>query len=256
MSDPDALSTRNDEIVRRVQEGEHTFRDIARDFGLSAERVRQIATPHVEAQDRKEKARQRRNAKRLTTAEALTLAVEVARRDTTITTAEIARQVGDLTRQEVEEALGKEETLRRAALARPPLGRQHSKDTIRDAIKRVAEAGGTPVTMSLYRQHSIDGDPSTETILSLYGAWRDACEDAGVAAGGTASEKRRQRWSDEALIEEAMTFYNEAGSRASMDAYDAWSKSHGNKPSAALLRRRFGSWGAVRTRVAAALTTA
>lgn len=255
MSDPDALSSRNDEIVRRVLEGNDTFRDIARDFGLSAERVRQIAAPRVEVQERKARASQRRNSQRHhATSEALARAVQIAKNSPDATTADVARQAGDVTRLEVEEVLGKEETLRRAALARRPLGRQYSKDSIIAAIKRVAESSGTPVTMSLYREHSIDGDPSTETILSLYGAWRDACADAGGPSGATSSGPRRQRWSDDDLIAEAATFYREMGSRASMEDYSAWAKKHGDKPSAALLRRRLGSWGEVRTRAAAVLT--
>lgn len=255
MSDEDALSTRNDEIVRRVSEGTDTFRDIARDFGISAERVRQIAAPRVEMKERKAKVRERKDSQRHTASvEALALAVKIAAQSPHATTADIARQAGDVTREEVEEALGNEETLRRAALARPPLGRQHSKEGIIVAIKRVAEVGGAPVTMSLYRKHSVEGEPSTETILSLYGAWRDACAAAGVAAGGSSSAIRRQRWSDDALVAEAAIFYREKGSRASMEDYSTWAKAQDDKPSAALLRRRLGSWGAVRTRVAAVLS--
>lgn len=248
-----ALLSRNDDIMDAVRNGE-PFTSIGKRHGISGERVRQLAAPHLldkDGNDIRIAARKRKADERYTAA--LEQIKVVAAANPNMTPAEIARTVGPhVTTQDVTDTLEPTDLLRRHAIMRPALGRRY---TTKDVIKALRKVSGrdrkNTVTMTAYRDADLKDAPSSGTILALFGTWTAACEAADVPVGVSVSGRPSQKWSDEQLIELAVAFFTEVGVSGTMVQYDAWAKTQVPKgPSTALMRQQIGSWGEVRRQAA------
>lgn len=230
---------RNGSIAGRVVDGQ-SYAVVARDFGISAERVRQLSvaylTPEI-APIRKERMAARRTAQRKEKAREYA----VGKPDATLV--EIARVAG-VSRPEAAAALGTAAVPRKLRAERP---QQYTDAECFAALRRAAGADGqAPVSMAAYNRANADLDaPSDYTLVLRFGSWARACEAAGVRPGATPNRSYTATWSDAELREWVFRFFREVGldPLPSMPAYTRWAgQQPGRAPSAITLRNRLGRW--------------
>lgn len=258
-------SGRSGQIASRVLDGE-THQSIASEYGITGERVRQIAEPYLNKQSREtrtEAVARRRHA----------AAVEdvrtYAEKHPKASIPEIVRATGRrLDAEGVIDALGQEESLRRPMRAATGKPLQFSDKDLIAALRKAAtdEKGKRtlPVSANQYAKvHQVDQEsrkaglpplgPTPQTLILRFGSWRAACEAAGVKCqdrGRTSGWEKG--WSDDELREWVARFFREVGPTGTTTAYSKWCKETEGAPSLITLRNRLGRWTDIRAEVASA----
>lgn len=247
------MTNRDTDILTRACDGV-TYKAIGAEYGISAERVRQIAADAAETAVidliavRAEKRAQLRAA---AVEDACDTIPAIAAKHPDATINEIARLAGpSVTAEDVTRVLDAADVLRRVTQAWPSLGNRFTAEQCLNALRAAAKKIDGPVTMVLYRKHARKGAPSARTIMNRVGkSWRETCEAAGVVPGVTA-RSFEVRWSEDDLRNIAVQFFTEHGPAATSAQYEAWAAANENMPSLATMRSRLGSWGNVRAAAA------
>lgn len=231
---------RNGVIIGRVIDGE-SYAIVARDHGISAERVRQLAAPYMAGEEvtAARKANQRRRAAGKRAAKVR----DYARTHPDATVSEIAKRAS-LNMEQVIEILGPD-------AARHSLRAEHaivfSDDDCFRALRRAAGPdGAATVSMTAYARANEGFEaPSAYNLVVRFGSWSAACEAAGVVAGAAPRRSYSQSWSDGELRDWVTRFFDDVGldPLPSMPQFRAWAETQpGKAPSTITIRNRLGRW--------------
>lgn len=240
-------SQRNADITRRYQQG-WTYQQIGDHYGLTRERVRQILVQQhgragLELLRRQAQGSRQRQLPQ-TIAEQLRPLWEAGVRETP----ELARRSGLSTwkvRLGLQQLVGADvlrEQRRQEARQRQRMDRQTARQQAVQDI-RVVAAGlglqpGASLTRTAYDQARGSQQLSGQVIAIRWRYWRRAVEAAGFRCGQQAA--RPPRFSDGELLRALDAVTLQLGREPSMQEYQQHSQA---RPTAAVLRRRWGSWG-------------
>lgn len=257
LTTPHPKTTRDTNIADRTLAGEPRV-SIAKDYGITAERVRQIANRELTARGITTPAPKPTPAPKTPTpaehAHALTTITTIAANNPHYPLTTIATTAGHgVTTTDVTNALGPVETLRRQANLRRELGAKYTRDACISALRSVAAHldPETHLTIETYTTHALPDAPSASTILARFNAsWVTACTAAGITPGMPPRKTYERRFTDQDMLQAAVDFFRDNGAQATMPAYMDWAAKSPNRPAASTLRKHFGSWG--KTRLAAA----
>lgn len=230
-----ALSERDQFILGRAREGE-TFTAIARDYGISRERVRQIVQARSGLGARTGLADQRAKRAFLT---ATARAEELIRDKPDATAKEIGDESG-LDTDQVRRLMGIDEALRRQ---RP---RQIEPDiTDQDLwreMRRVAGLpGGNPLTSNFYDENRAPGTLGSVRITQRHQTWRLACAKAGVSARRPPRSTYSRKWSEDQMLD-WVSDYLDSTDNPSYARFGDWLKGQPGAPSSQTVRNSLGNW--------------
>lgn len=234
-SPDDSLSERDRFILALALHGE-TFSAIARDFGVSRERVRQIVKKRGGISARGGLLNVRADARRT---EAEKEARRLADSAPHISVMTIAERTS-LSATDVEELLGQAECIRRRAgrPSEPTVG----DDDIFEELRRLSRLpGGHPLSANFYDQHRRAESVTSIRILQRFGTWRQACSAAGVQAHEPV-RTYSSRWSDDQLLSWVRSYLAASTSRPTYTGLDDWLRQQSDAPSAQTIRNRYGTW--------------
>lgn len=195
--------SRNTGIVDSIRLGESAS-DVARNYGLSRERVRQIVKQSgFDYSDI-------RSAQKELSKEQKNLAAEQRRKARIFSVAKHTERE-----------------------------RNFSDQDIVDALARVAqELGVDNLSRFVYDKHRSKEDPSTALITSRLSSWNNAVESAGLKSFKRGREYT-SRWTDQEVIQWISKFLNESSGNGGIGAYELWSKQYKKEaPSASSIRVR------------------
>ncbi|QYJ04932.1 hypothetical protein KUV85_04385 [Nocardioides panacisoli] len=124
---------------------------------------------------------------------------------------------------------------------------QYDDTALLDALRRAAAEAGDPLPVAAYdRVQRTHGLPSSARIVQRFGAWRTACQRAGLSAhaapGGTG-----KKWTAERVTASVREFLADPEAGTSFAAYQAWAKGRADAPSGQTVRNAHGSWSAATT---------
>ena len=86
----------------------------------------------------------------------------------------------------------------------------------------------------------VEGD-SKLVIEQVFGTWKEACEEAGVAYIASVRDLYEIRWTNEELINQIAEFISTTESR-SAESFDAWCRLDSSRASLGTVRNQIGSW--------------
>jgi hypothetical protein len=234
---PTAVDERQ-EAFRKLREAGYTYTEIGYRYGLSAERVRQIADLPAG------RAAGASGAKRR---EALAAEIAAYLEEHGPTPRSEIRERFEITESRLGHMIA--EGLPSHLLLTPPRSRQthYSDVAVFEALQRVHGAVGKPwLSYSDYEENRNRDDPSAALIIARYG-WSAACKKAGVDPGWTnRAGAYKSAWTDEAIIESVREYVRWAadnGRRPTYLAYDEWQKRDPKHPSGTLVRIRMKALG-------------
>ena len=233
-----------------------TLAEIGERFGLSGERVRQVlaAAGKLDSQG----ARETRTARRRAAAAARWEEVVDAWRSGAEASA-VASDLG-LARGDVDAVLRdhvqqSDRVARRRAKAVGRLGaarRRHTEAELTAAVRLAVERTGALPTGKRYSEIAAgDGLPSMSTLENRFGSWSGALRAAGFTPARTGRPSYSSRWTEAACLEVARRVAAERGGLPSVREYEALARGRTDLPSAATLKKRFGSWSALALRLEA-----
>jgi len=268
---------RDAEIVAAVAAGRGVA-EVARDHGITRERVRQVVAAAADpdgarARRRRAAARQRASAReRQARGERGSGRRDpaLAERDAAIVAAVLAGAtyaqaaaahglswpyVGEIVRASGVDLRaagpGRHAARARAGLRPPGPGRRWTPQATAEALRAAAaHAAPAPLTTTRYRALVADGTvdgPSASLIAQRAGGWAAALHAAGLPAPAAAA-RGGSRWTTQDML--AWVGAALADGVATADGYAAWARSHPGAPSAAALTARV-RWSAAVAEAAA-----
>lgn len=239
----------------RMYEGV-TLEEIAKEFQITRERVRQCINSVLEEGDEEviRKAMQFRRARRKAQeildsgnpARYRTLADLAA--ETGVSTDALSPHPDEMTdaRHDLVHYL-----LRDSSRKSEDDGTAFSREDILGALRGVAERAGLDTLSGgpggTYVKHRREGDPSHQIIALRFGSWNKALDAAGLSHNPRSSKPLR--WSAEQVVESAVAFLREEGLEASSSKYDEWATQRGDTPGIHVVRRSMSGWHAARMEV-------
>ncbi len=228
--------------------------EIAAQFGVSRERVRQILKAHGGPTAHEVAAARRRRAERRLRARMTTLLAlwrEGEESDV------IAETLG-LTRAACRSAIATWSTeadraARRASLASMVQSAStYSEDDIVAAVRAVAVQLGRVPSARDYSAAAKSLDlPSLGTVHNRMDGWTNALRAAGMRPLGSRTRGRTRRWTEEACWEALRRARAELGAVPTLQAYERYAAARDDLPSPATVRKRLGRWSAIAARLAA-----
>jgi hypothetical protein len=226
--------------------------EIAIDFGVSRERVRQILREHGAPDPEAVAAARRRRVEEDVEAHitellalwrtgaapgsaAVRLGLQVtACRNT------IARVASDADRDARKMRLAADRAI----------AKTYSDDDIVDALTSIAEGLGRVPTAKEYGALAHDlGYPSLPTVVNRMGRWTDAVRTAGLEPAHAPEHARARRWTVERCMTAMHTVVAELGEIPTVIAYDRHTAGRKDLPSSATLRNRLGRWSQITSRL-------
>lgn len=129
------------------------------------------------------------------------------------------------------------------------------REKILAAMRQAAEVNGggsktsTPDTnltltgpkyVALLRDGVVDG-PSLARILQVFGSWRGACSQAGLACDEPAHDSYVRKW-DRGQLLDALGEFVLGHDLTGIEKYDEWARCDASRPSSGTVRLEFGSW--------------
>lgn len=194
-------------IASRVVEGE-SYAVVARDSGISTERVRQLCAPYMTPE-----VRNLRKAR-----------LDATRRETAV----LKRAA-------------------RPATTPRAVKPTYTDEECFAALRRAAGPDGqTPVSMGAYkRANAGSAAPADYTLVVRFGSWADACAAAGVLPGAVPQREYSTAWSDVDLRAWVYRFFDEVGldPLPTMHGFKEWAAHQpGKAPSPITVRNRLGRW--------------
>ena len=236
-------SRRNAALLEMIVCEDLTLDEVGKYFDMTRERVRQILVRHtgLSIRDLVTYRVEMREVMRRTVG--MAKLYEAAEQDANANLRELVEATG-LTQREIEQVLGVDETLRRKP-ANTWTGQTVTDGEIMLELARVAEVhGGTPLAGGFYDEHRGDGSLSRVRIIQRFGTWCNACAQAGVATNKPVRSSYARRWTEQQLIDWAVAYVIEAGTRATYAGMTEWlrAKAVQGAPSSQTIRNGIGGW--------------
>lgn len=246
------VDARNHLIVALVESGQR-LNDVAQQFGLSRERVRQLATKvgvtsrgarrtaKLVAENESSIARARIREWVRThpgcTVDEVASALELKPSDRPIPSDVSHLVLGKRSKSgSVVTKYSRAATLnalRQAFEIRNPLSSMYREES------RLPVSG--PYYENLRRSGQVDG-PSEVRIIQVFGSWSAACQLAGVPSLPPRRAEYSRRWTDEELVEHLAAFLLQATS-SHIETFDMWSRQDEARPSSGTIQNQMRvSW--------------
>lgn len=232
--------------IESLREQGHTLEEIANEFGITRERVRQLLLKSDKNIDQRmikaEKARKRLQ-------EIYDYAVTNWDKAQSLTLEEFAIQV-DSDVSTIKEALSPFQLAFLIANDENVYIQKYTDQDCIDAI-RLAQTFTFPLSNKSYAKLVNSGDvlgPSVPLILKRFGSWTEACRIAGVESGETVRPTYDQVFTDTQLLTAVRRFmYEQPDANWSIQRYEIWRENMApESPSSGLLRNRLGNWAFIR----------
>jgi transposase len=228
--------------------------EIARRFGVSRERVRQILRAHggpdpQNIADAKRRRAERQAEERIDELLACWRAGEQPR----TTAGRLGLQAAACRSTIARFATEVDRAARKASLARARRVQTYSDHDIILALTSVGTLVGRVPSAKEYAVHARALNyPSLPTVLNRMGGWLQALDAAGMQPLSAPSGRRRpRRWTEESCREALLAVVQELGEMPTVLAYERHTAGRADLPSAATLRNRLGRWSSITTQIAA-----
>lgn len=132
------------------------------------------------------------------------------------------------------------------------IGKRYTDEELLDVLRKTSEALGGVLTTHAYNEYAEgrtfpDGRPwpSHQTHFHRFGSWRQSLLAAGLAANPSSAIAGQRIFDRGQCIDAVRHAERELGHRPSLKQYEALAReSNGGLPSAATVRHRCGSWSA------------
>ena len=152
-------------------------------------------------------------------------------------------------RQKLEEAEKNDETSRQPS---DWIGKRYTDEELLEVLRETSEALGGVLTTHAYNEYAAgrtfsDGRPwpSHQTHFHRFGSWRHSLLSAGLAANPSSAISGQRIFDRGQCIDAVRHAGRELGHPPSLKQYEVLArKSNGGLPSAATVRNRCGSWSA------------
>jgi DNA-binding CsgD family transcriptional regulator len=224
-----------------------TLAEIAQQYGLTRERVRQILN-RSGAPDRAQVAEARsRSIRNAVQARAKELTARWARGEEI---AQLAREAGISRHVVAEVILATATAADRVNHAVAKSARRgsivYTDAQLIEGLKQAAGALGRPPRVPDYDQWAsrTDGVARAATVIQRFDGWVNALHAAGVSEHGTPPRSDR-RWTEDVCIAAVRMITRETGGWPTVPEYDRLSSSRDDLPSSATLRIRLGRWSLI-----------
>lgn len=236
-------SERDRQIVRLREEG-LTLDEIGRRFGLTRERVRQIASAGGVSTGDAGGAKRRRDLDAARRVKGALMRGYRAGRSAP----EMAKEHG-ITHRSAEEVIRYSATAEdrahrssNSAKSKLPL---YTQAQLAAAVRRVAEHLGNVPSSKNYADLAPElGLPSLPTVIQRFGTWAAAVQAAGMVSRAAARTYTR-RWSDAACWSALEALVQELGEMPTAQQYEVLAAGNDDLPSLATVRNRLGRWSEV-----------
>lgn len=233
------LAERDHKIVARLLDGQN-LREVGEEFGLTRERVRQIAKRRgVQVRDIRESKRQGAE-RRFRELKERVQEFSIANPSSKIS--DIANHFG-VDEESAELALENRKNIHRE-IARPG-NQQFTDESIFSGLREWA-SGSEVISGPAYDKWAAEhNEARLPTVILRFGTWTAAMNQAGLGHLVQARRSRRSV-SDEQLWAAVVQYYRSPRTRYSFADFAVWSREMGY-PSADSTRARLGTWSEVRT---------
>lgn len=219
-----------------------TLEEIGKRYGLSRERVRQIIeTVGGPTGSEVKDLRAKRQAKQV--AEDAARLRKLMHQNPGRTRAELAELSG-IPANRIGELLG--EDARFLVTVKGSRERFSDEDIFR-ALRDAAALLDKPLSNVRYATVAAEvGGPSVPRIMQRFGTWLNACEAAGVRAGGQGRGNYIRRWTKPEILASVAEYLQSEDCEASYAGYDRWSRTAPDAPSGTTVRNNLGRWADVK----------
>ena len=224
----------------------HTLESIAKDFGITRERVRQIllkSDKKIDTEFLKEKNRIK---------ELIEIHDYAVKNWDSVQMMSLEQLATKLNKSEekVKSALSQLQLVYLVANEAKEYDQKFSDEDCLTAL-RIAQTYSFPLSAKSYtklvKAGTLQG-PSSPLILKRFGSWSNACKTAGVESGEPAREHYEKQFSDFEILRYVRKFMHEQeDANWSIERYLLWRKLKAkDAPSFALIRMRMSGWAEVR----------
>lgn len=239
--------------MRDLRERGFSLDEIARRFGVSRERVRQILRAYGEPDpDVVADARRRRNAQLAEERVDELLTLWRAGHEPRDAASALGLQAAACRSTIARFATDVDKAARRATLSGARGAKTYSDRDIIVALRAIAAGLGRVPSAKEYALLARGLDlPSLPTVLNRMGGWSRAVTAAGMTPLGARPSTRRRRWTESACLDALRRVAAELGEIPTVAAYDRHATGRPDLPSSATLRNRLGRWSTIVARLAA-----
>lgn len=239
--------------IRLMREQGYSLDEIARRYGVSRERVRQILRAHGAPDPDLVADARRRRSERLAEARvdellALWRAGAGARSAASALGLQAAACKSTIERF----ATDVDKAARRASMSGSRGSQTYSERDILVALRAVAAALSRVPSAKEYALLARGLElPSLPTVLNRMGGWSRALTAAGLEPLPGPGARRRRRWTHSACWAALRRVVDELGEIPTVLSYERHASGRGDLPSAATLRNRLGRWSVITAQLAA-----
>lgn len=123
-----------------------------------------------------------------------------------------------------------------------------TKDESLSCLRSAASAMGEPLTVANYlawRSAAKESAPSTQTLVSKFGSFSKACNEAGVKNNGDTRPKRGKNYTDEQIMDYLREFVKYSQlivARCTVPKLSYWCTLDNTRPSGRTIYNRVRSW--------------
>jgi len=251
--DPAPGSLQRVRQMQALREHGWSLDEIARRYGVSRERVRQILRAHGAPDPQDMAGARRRRAERRAEARVDELLARWRAGEPPRSAASALGLQAAACRSTIERfATDVDRAARRASMAGSRGAKLYSDRDIVHALTSVAARVGCVPSAKEYAAHARELDfPSLPTVLNRMGGWAHALRAAGMEPIAAPVRVRKRRWTEEACWAALRCAIDELGEIPTVLAYERHAAGRAELPSSATVRNRLGRWSSITTQLAA-----
>jgi transposase len=239
--------------MRALRERGYSLDEIALQFGVSRERVRQILRAYgAPDPDSVADARRRRASQQAEARVDELLAMWRAGTEASTVAAALGLQAAACRSTIARFATEVDRAARKASLSGGRGAKTYSERDILVALRAVAAGLGRVPSAKEYALLARGLElPSLPTVLNRLGGWTRAVHASGLTPLAPAGSARRRRWTESACWAALRRVVEELGEVPTVLAYERHAAGRHDLPSSATLRNRLGRWSAISAQLAA-----
>ncbi|HEX4345740.1 MAG TPA: sigma factor-like helix-turn-helix DNA-binding protein [Solirubrobacteraceae bacterium] len=239
--------------MHTLREQGHSLDEIALQFGVSRERVRQILRAYgAPDPEQVADARRRRASKQAEARVDELLALWRAGAEAGIAATTLGLQPAACRSTIARFATDVDKAARRASMSGARGTPTYSERDVLVALRAVAAGLGRVPSAKEYALLARGLElPSLPTVLNRMGGWTSAVRAAGLTPLAPAGSARRRRWTESACWSALRRVVDELGEIPTVLSYERHAAGRHDLPSAATLRNRLGRWSAIAAQLAA-----